>query len=93
MEKDKLKKVLDDASKEKKLGFTVKSVKVGEEPTYGGTRKPEEKMPEWALVTMIVLGCLAFIFLVMVICVCVSKLDDSRGPLYQRLYESLQICF
>jgi len=99
VEKDKLKKVLDEASKEKKFGFTVKSIKVEEEPTYGGTGKREEKLPEWALVTMIVLGCLAFIFLVIVICVCVkyrravSGENDayyvSTGELGMHTYETV----
>lgn len=61
VEKDKLTEALENA-----FAGKVKSIKVEEEPTYG------EKLPKWALITMIVLGSLAFVFLVTVIYVCVS---------------------
>ena len=67
-DEDVLKKTLEKASKEKKFGFTVTSVKVEEE----ATAKPEEKLSNWALITMIALGSLSFVFLITVICVCVS---------------------
>ena len=63
-----LKNTLEKASKNKTFGFKVTSVKVEEE----ATAKPEEKLPNWALITMIALGSLSFVFLVTVICVCVS---------------------
>ena len=63
-----LKSTLEEASEDKTFGFKVTSVKVEEEPTA----KPEEKLPNWALIAMIALGFLSFVFLVTVICVCVS---------------------
>lgn len=63
-----LKNTLEEASKNKTFGFEVTSVKVEEE----ATATPEEKLPNWALITMIALGSLSFVFLVTVICVCVS---------------------
>lgn len=65
---EKLKEVLEQAQKDGTFTFKVKSIEVEEEPT----KKPEEKLPEWALITIIVLASLAFVFLVTVICVCVS---------------------
>ena len=67
-DEEMLKNTLEEASKDKTFGFKVTSVKVEEEPTA----KPEEKLPNWALITMIALGSLSFVFLVTVICVCVS---------------------
>ena len=67
-DEEMLKNTLEKASKDKTFGFKVTSVKVEEEPTA----KPEEKLPNWALITMIALGSLSFVFLVTVICVCVS---------------------
>lgn len=67
-DEEMLKKTLEKASKDKTFGFKVTSVKVEEEPTA----KPEEKLPNWALIAMIALGSLSFVFLVTVICVCVS---------------------
>lgn len=67
VEKDKLTEALENA-----FAGKVKSIKVEEEPTDGTTGKPEEQTPKWALITMIVLGSVAFVFLVTVIYVCVS---------------------
>ena len=67
-DEEMLKSTLEEASEDKTFGFKVTSVKVEEEPTA----KPEEKLPNWALITMIALGSLSFVFLVTVICVCVS---------------------
>lgn len=67
-DEESLKNTLEEASKNKTFGFKVTSVKVEEE----ATATPEEKLPNWALITMIALGSLSFVFLVTVICVCVS---------------------
>lgn len=67
---EELAKIVEQANRT--FAFKVKSVKVEEEPTDGSTKEPVEKLPEWALITMIVLGSLTFIFLVIAICVCVS---------------------
>ena len=68
VKEEKLKEVLEQAQKDGTFTFEVKSIEVVEEPT----KKPEQKLPEWALITIIVLASLAFVFLVTVICVCVS---------------------
>ena len=63
---DKLKDILLNAGKET-FPFKVQSV------TLVRTEKPpKETLPQWALVTMIVLGVLAFVFIVVAICACVS---------------------
>ena len=69
---EKLTKIVEQEHRDGTFAFKVKSVKVEEGPTDGSTKKPDEKLPEWALITMIVLGSLTFIFLMIVICVCVS---------------------
>ena len=71
VKEEKLKEVLEQAHKDRTFTFKVKSIEV-EEPTTGSTQKPEEKLLEWALITIIVLASLAFVLLVTVICVCVS---------------------
>ena len=48
--------------------FKVNSIKFAEDDS----EETEEKLPKWALVVMIVLGCLSAVFLVTVIYVCVS---------------------
>lgn len=68
VEESELKEKLEQAAKEGKLGYTVNSVKVVED----GAVKTDEKLPTWALVVMIVLGCLSAVFLIIVIYVCVS---------------------
>ena len=62
-----LKEKLQQASDSGEL-FRVKSVKVEED----ASEETEEKLPKWALVVMIVLGCLSAVFLVTVIYLCVS---------------------
>ena len=69
---EKLKEVLEQAHEDRTFTFKVRSIEVEEEPTTESTEKPEEKLLEWALITIIVLGSLAFVLLVTVICVCVS---------------------
>ena len=87
VEESKLKEILQEASKDGKLGYTVKRIEVTEEETA----KTEEKLPKWALVTMILLGCLSFVSLLTVIYVCVSIFYTScyRKPfIYKALVNS-----
>lgn len=58
---------LQQASDEGEV-FKVKSIKIADDES----KETEEKLPKWALVVMIVLGCLSAVFLVTVIYVCVS---------------------
>ena len=62
-----LKEKLQQASDAGEL-FRVMSIKVEE----NNSEETEEKLPKWALVVMIVLGCLSAVFLVTVIYLCVS---------------------
>ncbi|XP_068717483.1 uncharacterized protein [Montipora capricornis] len=72
---DKLKDILLNAGKET-FPFKVQSV------TLVRTEKPpNETLPHWALVTMIVLGVLAFVFIVVAICACV-KYRKYKEPYY-----------
>ena len=64
---EELKEKLQKASDAGEL-FEVKSIKVEEDDS----EETEEKLPHWALVVMIVLGCLSAVFLVTVIYLCVS---------------------
>lgn len=72
-----LKKTLQEASENGKLAYKVKNIDVKEE----ATTETVEKLPEWALVIMILLGCLSFVFLITMIYFCVkyrrSILGDS----------------
>lgn len=74
-----LTETLQKASESGKLGYVVKNIEVKVE----ATTETVEKLPEWALVIMILLGCLAFIFLIALIHFCVkyrrSVLGDSDG--------------
>lgn len=74
---DDLKKTLQEASENGKLAYKVKNIDVKEE----ATTETVEKLPEWALVIMILLGCLSFVFLITMIYFCVkyrrSILGDS----------------
>ena len=63
-----LTETLQKASESGKLGYVVKNIEVKVE----ATTETVEKLPEWALVIMILLGCLAFIFLIALIHFCVS---------------------
>ena len=84
-----LKEVVVKADEEGKFGYRVNSVNVdGEEPTE---QQPEEELPSWALVTMIVLGCLLFVFLVAVIVICVSIKLKLRYYLVSYFVTSLGI--
>ena len=66
VENGKLKEVLEKAIKGGNLTFKVKSVEVDE------GEEPEEKLFKWALIAIIVLGCLTFVLLVVLIIICVS---------------------
>nr|XP_058969041.1 uncharacterized protein LOC131795476 [Pocillopora verrucosa] len=74
---DDLKKTLQEASENGKLAYKVKNIDVKEE----ATTETVEKLPEWALVIMILLGCLSLVFLITMIYFCVkyrrSILGDS----------------
>lgn len=74
---DDLKKTLQEASENGKLAYKVKNIDVKEE----ATTETEEKLPEWALVIMILLGSLSLVFLITMIYFCVkyrrSILGDS----------------
>ncbi|XP_066027152.1 uncharacterized protein [Pocillopora verrucosa] len=74
---DDLKKTLQEASENGKLAYKVKNIDVKEE----ATTETMEKLPEWALVIMILLGCLSLVFLITMIYFCVkyrrSILGDS----------------
>ena len=63
VKEEKLKEVLKQANKDGTFTFKVKNIDVEEEPTTGSTENPEEKLPEWALITIIVLASLAFVLL------------------------------
>lgn len=76
---EELAKIVEQANRDRTFAFKVKSVKVEEEPEDGSTKEPVEKLPEWALITMIVLGSLTFIFLVIAICVCVKYRRTISG--------------
>lgn len=70
-----MKDILLNAGKET-FPFKVQSV------TLVRTEKPpKETLPQWALVTMIVLGVLAFVFIVVAICACV-KYRKYKEPYY-----------
>lgn len=71
---DDLKKTLQEASENGKLAYNVKNIDVKEE----ATTETVEKLPEWALVTMILLGCLSFVFLITMIYFCVSIFCECR---------------
>lgn len=72
VEESELKDTLQKASDDGKV-FKVNSIKVVEDDS----EKTEEKLPKWALVVMIVLGCLSAVFLITVIYVCVSMMFCS----------------
>ena len=67
VKRSELKEKLQQASDAGEL-FQVTSIKVEED----GSEETEEKLPNWALVVMIVLGCLSAVFLFTAIYVCVS---------------------
>lgn len=67
VKRSELKEKLQQASDAGEL-LRVTSIKVEEDDS----EEAEEKLPKWALVVMIVLGCLSAVFLVTVIYVCVS---------------------
>ena len=67
VKRSELKEKLQQASDAGEL-FQVKSIKVEEDDS----EETEEKLPNWALVVMIVLGCLSAVFLFTAIYVCVS---------------------
>ena len=67
VKRSELKEKLQQASDEGEL-FQVTSIKVEEDDS----EETEEKLPNWALVVMIVLGCLSAVFLFTAIYVCVS---------------------
>lgn len=67
VKQSELKEKLQQASDAGEL-FRVMSIKVEEDDS----EETEEKLPKWALVVMIVLGCLSAVFLVTVIYLCVS---------------------
>lgn len=67
VKESELKEKLQQASNAGEV-VKVKSIKVKEDDS----EETEEKLPKWALVVMIVLGCLSAVFLVTVIYVCVS---------------------
>ena len=69
-----LKKTLQEASENGKLAYKVKNIDVKEE----ATTETVEKLPEWALVIMILLGCLSFVFLITMIYFCVSIFCECR---------------
>ena len=66
---DDLKKELDKGKNDGKFPFTVKGIAVIEDSVDVRAKK---QLPQWAMTTMIVLGALAFCFLVIAICACVS---------------------
>ena len=69
---DDLKKELDKGWKDGKFPFYVKGIAVIEDSDAVAAKT---KLPQWAMTTMIVLGALAFCFLVIAICACVSVRD------------------
>lgn len=71
---DDLKKTLQEASENGKLAYKVKNIDVKEE----ATTETVEKLPEWALVIMILLGCLSLVFLITMIYFCVSIFCECR---------------
>ena len=71
---DDLKKTLQEASENGKLAYKVKNIDVKEE----ATTETVEKLPEWALVVMILLGCLSLVFLITMIYFCVSIFCECR---------------
>ena len=66
---DDLKKKLEKGRKDGNFPFDVKGIAVIEDSDAVAAKK---KLPQWAMTTMIVLGALAFCFLVIAICACVS---------------------
>lgn len=69
-----LKEKLQQASDAGEL-FRVMSIKVEE----NDSEETEDKLPKWALVVMIVLGCLSAVFLVTVIYLCVKYRRSLYG--------------
>jgi len=65
---------LQQASDEGEV-FKVKRIKIAEDQS----KETEDKLPKWALVVMIVLGCLSAVFLVTVIYVCVKYRRSLYG--------------
>lgn len=72
---DDLKKTLQEASENGKLAYKVKNIDVKEE----ATTETVEKLPEWALVIMILLGCLSLVFLITMIYFCVKYRRSILG--------------
>ena len=70
VKESELKETLQQASNAGDV-FKVQSIKA-EEQKEGDSEETEEKLPSWALVVMVVLGCLSAVFLITVIYVCVS---------------------
>ena len=66
---DDLKNELEKGRKDGKFPFDVKGITVIEDSDAVAAKT---KLPQWAMTTMIVLGALAFCFLVIAICACVS---------------------
>lgn len=74
VKESELKEKLQQASNAGEV-VKVKSIKVKEDDS----EETEEKLPKWALVVMIVLGCLSAVFLVTVIYVCVKYRRSIYG--------------
>lgn len=85
-----LTETLQRASESGILGYVVKNIEVKVE----ATTETVEKLPEWALVIMILLGCLAFIFLIALIHFCVkyrrSVLGDSGEVELVQTYDKVE---
>lgn len=95
---DDLKKQLEKGSEDDKFPFEVKGIAVIEDSDTVAAKK---KLPQWAMTTMIVLGALAFCFLVIAICACIKYrnamssenyiYDVPPGKLDMRAYDAISM--
>ncbi|XP_067043866.1 uncharacterized protein [Acropora muricata] len=95
---DDLKEQLHKGSKDDKFPFDVKGIAVIEDSDAVAAKT---KLPQWAMTTMIVLGALAFCFLVIAICACIKYrnatssenyiYDVPPGKLDMRAYDAISM--
>ncbi|XP_015758196.1 PREDICTED: chitinase 3-like isoform X8 [Acropora digitifera] len=96
---DDLKEKLHKGSNDDKFPFEVKGIAVIEDSDAVAAKT---KLPQWAMTTMIVLGALAFCFLVIAICACIKYrnavssenyiiYDMPPGKLDMRAYDAISM--